>query len=172
MTARKAGTTVGSAERHSWHGFACVVLLAEEEAAQYEVVEHEGTSSAADDARVTRIAPERVAKTLLLRDHGRLRAAVIPASEHLDLHKARAAIRGTAALKLASEQEMREAFAMLEPGALPPFGLGVPEVVDRRLLGEATVLCGGGDHRHGLLIPPSEIVRLGHALVSDICRAR
>jgi Ala-tRNA(Pro) deacylase len=101
-----------------------------------------------------------------------LRAAVIPASERLDLHKAHALLGGTSHLRLASEDEIAQAFPAFDPGALPPFPglLLVPEVVDPRLLEHDRILCSGGDHRHSLLISPRALDRLGAPLVGDLCR--
>jgi Ala-tRNA(Pro) deacylase len=68
-------------------GLAAATAFLERQGAPYEVVEHEPTQSAAADARAAGMPPERVAKTVVLRDEKALRLAVIPASERLDMHK-------------------------------------------------------------------------------------
>jgi prolyl-tRNA editing enzyme YbaK/EbsC (Cys-tRNA(Pro) deacylase) len=109
---------------------------------------------------------------VLLHDHGGFRAVVIPASERLDLHKARMLLGASGHLRLASEDEIEREFPVLDPGALPPFSalLGLPEIMDKRLLGYDHVLCSGGDHRHALKVSPREIERLGDPLAADICQ--
>jgi prolyl-tRNA editing enzyme YbaK/EbsC (Cys-tRNA(Pro) deacylase) len=115
-----------------------------------------------------------MAKTVvLLHDRDGFRAAVIPASERLDLRKARALLHAGGHLRLASEEEIEREFPVFDAGAVPPFGalLATPEILDPRLLRYRSILCGGGDHRHTLKISPREIERLGEPLVADICEA-
>ena len=137
----------------------------------YEVVEHEESMSAAAEARATNRQLKQVAKTVVLRDATADVLAILPASERLDLRKARDVLGATRHLRLATEAEMAADFPMIEVGATPPIGPMTPkvEVVDPRLLEEARVLCPGGDHRHSILLDPREIVRVTSAEVADIC---
>ena len=118
-------------------------------------------------------ALECMAKMVMLHDHGGFRVAAIPASERVDLHKARAALGASAHLRLASEDEIESGFPAFDVGALPPFSalLGMPEILDQRLRRRHHVVCSGGDHRHSVKISPLEIERLGQPLVADICQA-
>lgn len=136
----------------------------------YEVVEHAQRFTAAAEARASGVEPHDAAKEVVLkRDDGYL-LAVIPASERLDMHKARELVEEGVELRLATEDEIGEGFPQFELGALPPFGpmLGVEEIVDRRLLDHVQVLCNAGDHRHSLRVDPSDLVRVGDARVADI----
>ena len=137
----------------------------------FEVVEHEQTFSATAEAEATGVEPDHAAKTMLLRDGGEYRLAVIPASHRLDLRKARDALAASGHLRLATEDEMADDFAAFEVGALPPLGPMLPatEIVDHRLLEHDRVLCSGGDHRHSVLVDPSDIVRAAEAKVADVC---
>jgi Ala-tRNA(Pro) deacylase len=138
---------------------------------RYEVVEHRATYTASAEARAAGVGPDEAAKTVLLRDDGGYRVAVIPASERLDLRKARELAGTGESLRLATEQEMASDFASFEVGALPPIGplLPAPEVLDRRLLDHERILFSGGDHRHGVLIDPNDLVQLTQAKVADVC---
>jgi Ala-tRNA(Pro) deacylase len=139
--------------------------------APYQVVEHRDTFAAADEAREAKIALDLTAKTVVLHDHDGFRLAVIPASERLDLRKARVLLGASGHLRLASEAEIEREFPVFDSGALPPFSalVGAPEILDRRLLEHEKVVCSGGDHRHTLIISPREIERLGKPLVADVC---
>jgi Ala-tRNA(Pro) deacylase len=119
---------------------------------------------------VTGMPPADVAKTVVLRDDEGVRLAVIPASHRLDLHKVKREL-GSRGLRLVSEQEMAGEFSDFEVGALPPFGpmFHALELVDERLLNHDRVLCGGGDHEHGVLVDPHDLVQAGQARVADIC---
>jgi Ala-tRNA(Pro) deacylase len=153
------------------HGFEAVEHFLERERAAYELIEHDETFAAAEEARVTGGVPEEMAKTVLLHDHSGFCAAVIPASERLDLEKARVLLAASGHLRLATEAEVAAEFPAFDAGALPPFSalLGTPEILDQRLLDHREIICSGGDHRHALRISPHEIKRLGQPLVADIC---
>jgi prolyl-tRNA editing enzyme YbaK/EbsC (Cys-tRNA(Pro) deacylase) len=136
----------------------------------YEVVEHEPTYRAEDDARAGGFDAAATAKTLVLVDHEEIRLAVIPANRRLDLDRTRRALGAGRHLRLASEAEIADAFPAFQVGALPPFvAERVPEVVDVHLLYRDRVLCGAGDHRHGLVLDPRDLVRLAQPRVADVC---
>jgi Ala-tRNA(Pro) deacylase len=151
-------------------GHAVVTEFLERHGVPYEVVEHERTQTAAAEARAAGMPPADVAKTVVLRDQEGVRLAVIPASHRLDLHKVKREL-GSKGLRLVTEQEMAEEFADFEVGAVPPFGpmFHALELVDERLLDHDRILCGGGDHEHGVLVDPHDLVKAGQARVADIC---
>jgi Ala-tRNA(Pro) deacylase len=136
----------------------------------HEVIEHERTISAAEEAAATHRRPEAVAKTVVLRDGKAFMLAVIPASERLDLHKVRELLGASKSLRFATEEEMAEDFPELEVGAVPPIGpmLSAAEVIDRRLLDEDRILCAGGDHRHSIVVDPRDVSRVAGATAADI----
>jgi Ala-tRNA(Pro) deacylase len=152
-------------------GYAAVTEFLEREGVPYEVVEHERTESAAEEARAAGVPPSDVAKTVVLRDEEGVRLVVIPASERVDMHKVKEEL-GSKGLRLLTEQEMAEEFADFEVGAAPPFGPMLPalELVDRRLLEHDRILCSAGDHEHGVLVDPQDLVRVGQARLADVCR--
>jgi Ala-tRNA(Pro) deacylase len=151
-------------------GHAAVTEFLEGEGVSYEVVEHERTQTAVAEARAAGMPPTDVAKTVVLRDEAGVRLAVIPSSERLDMHKVRREL-GSKGLRLVTEHEMAEEFDGFEVGAVPPFGpmFQALELVDRRLLEHGRILCGGGDHEHGVLVDPRDLVQAGRARVADIC---
>jgi Ala-tRNA(Pro) deacylase len=151
-------------------GHAAVTEFLERAGVPYEVVKHERTQTAAAEARAAGVPPADVAKTVVLRDQEGLRLAVIPASYRLDLHKVKREL-GSKGLRLVTEQEMEQEFSDFEVGAVPPFGpmFHALELVDERLLDHDRILCGGGDHEHGVLVDPHDVVRASQARVADIC---
>jgi Ala-tRNA(Pro) deacylase len=152
-------------------GVQLVSRYLEEAGVAHDVVEHRATYSAIEEARVTRQEPRHTAKTLLLRDRDGWRLAVLPANRRLDVERARRLLGGTSHLRLATEDEMREAFPSFEVGALPPVGpmLPLPEVLDVRLLYHDAVVCAGGDHRHAVRLDPRDLVRIAEPRVGDLC---
>jgi Ala-tRNA(Pro) deacylase len=153
-------------------GLAAVTEFLERRGVPYEVVEHERTQSAAEEARAAGMAPANAAKTVVLSDQDGLRLAVIPASERLDLHKVKNAL-GSRGLRLATEEEMAERLERIEVGAVPPFGsmFQALELMDERLLSQDRILCSGGDHEHSILVDPRDVIQAGEARVADICEA-
>lgn len=139
---------------------------------EYELIEHEPTTSAAAEARTTHFPPSEVAKTIILYEDGGRVIVAIPSSERLDLHKLRDVLGAGRALRLADESEIAREFPMLEVGAVPPFGPIMPaaEVIDAGLMRAERILCPAGDHRHSVLVDPREVVRMGAAKTADICQ--
>jgi Ala-tRNA(Pro) deacylase len=137
----------------------------------YELIEHEVTMSAAEEARATHWTPEQVAKTVVLHDGGVYAIAAIPGSDRLDLHKLRAMLGASRHLRLASEEEIARDFPALEVGAIPPFGPMVPavEVIDSTLARQSRIVCPAGDHRHSVLVDPRTVIELMDAKTGDIC---
>src|SRR5512139_3050506 len=118
------------------HGLEAVRHYLEREGVQCEVVSHEDTFAATREAEAAGVGAHQTAKTVLLHDHSGFCAAVIPASERLDLHKVRELLGASGHLRLATEEEMEQEFGVFDVGALPPFAglLATPEVLDRRLM--------------------------------------
>jgi Ala-tRNA(Pro) deacylase len=151
-------------------GHAAVTEFLEREGVPFEVVEHERTQTAAAEAAAAGLAPADAAKTVVLRDQEGIRLAVIPASHRLDMHKVKRELESKG-LRLVTEHEMAAEFGDFEVGAVPPFGpmFHALELVDERLLDHDRILCGGGDHEHGVLVDPRDMVRAAQARVADIC---
>jgi len=144
----------------------------EEAGVDFDVLEHAHTERAADEAAALGIAPEEVAKTLvLIAASGNVRA-VLAASERIDLHKV-AAVLGVGGKKvhLASEDDLAREYADFELGAVPPFGgRGDRVIVDERLAGRDSVVLEAGSHHRSVRLKAADLVRLARAQVADICR--
>ncbi|HEX6024269.1 MAG TPA: YbaK/EbsC family protein [Solirubrobacter sp.] len=151
------------------HGVGFVTRFLEQAGVSCEVVEHEPVYTAADEAAATHADERYTAKTLVLHDREGWRVAVLPANHRLDLDKARRLLGGTRHLRLATEEEMAEAFPAFDPGAMPPVGAQLPEVVDVRLLYRDTIVCAGGDHTHSIRLDPRDLLKLAEPRVGDIC---
>src|ERR687896_159981 len=153
------------------HGIELVRRYLQEVGIAHDVVDHRATYSAIEEAPAAGGEPRPTAKTLLLHDRDGWRIAVVPANRRLDIERARRLLAGTSHLRLATEDEMREAFPSFDVGALPPVGpmLPLPEVVDVRLLYRDAVLCAGGDHRHAVRLDPRDLLRIAEPRVGDLC---
>jgi Ala-tRNA(Pro) deacylase len=147
-------------------------LLTEAEV-PYEVLPHGRTMRAADEAAVLRLPAEEVAKTVVLLTPDKRVRVVIPASERLDLDKARAALGDGTGVSLASEQRLSIDYPMFELGAVPPLGgpSGDRILVDRRVAERGSVVFEAGSHDESIRIGTGDLLRLSRADVVDVCDA-
>jgi Ala-tRNA(Pro) deacylase len=139
----------------------------------YEVLEHAHTERAADEAAALGVAPEEVAKTLVLTTPGGNLRAVLPASERLDLPKV-ADLLGVGHKKvlLATEDDLKRDYPDFDLGAVPPLGgkEGDQVIVDSRLAARDSVVLEAGSHERSVRLKAADLVRLSGAQVADICK--
>jgi Ala-tRNA(Pro) deacylase len=135
----------------------------------FDLIEHRRTETAGDEARAIGVPPDEVAKTVVLASGERYVRAVVPATEHLDLHKVRQLL-GDKKARLASEAELVLAYPMYELGAVPPFGgpAGDRVLFDRRLAQHDSVVLEAGSHNESLRLKTADLVSLTDAEVEDI----
>jgi prolyl-tRNA editing enzyme YbaK/EbsC (Cys-tRNA(Pro) deacylase) len=152
------------------YGIEAVTRVLEQRGVRFEVVEHDATYSAVAEARAAAANPDATAKTLALHDRDGYRMAVVPASERLDVRRAREVLGASHHLRLATERELQRDFPAFDLGALPPFGtVPLPEVVDVRLLRHERIVCSGGEHRRSVMLDALDLVRITEPRVADIC---
>ncbi|MGZ8783828.1 MAG: aminoacyl-tRNA deacylase, partial [Gaiellaceae bacterium] len=116
------------------------------------------------------VPPEHVAKTVVLTTVEGYVRAVVAASDHLDLNKARRLLGGDKQARLATEAELVFAYPMYELGAVPPFGVPAGDRVlfDQRLAERDSVLLEAGSHKESLRIKTADLLALTKAEVADI----
>lgn len=147
-----------------------VELYLQQQGIDYEVTVHEPRYTAASEAIASGTEPYHAAKAVALRDGDGYRLAVLRASDRLDLHKVRTCLDLDSRLRFATERELSADFPDFEVGAIPPFGtmLGIPEIIDKRVLKGDRVLCSGGDHTHSVVVSPSDMARAADCLIADV----
>ena len=135
----------------------------------YELIDHARTTTAAAEARVLRVAPHEVAKTVVLTTPDGFVRAVVSASDRLDLGKLRG-ILGTKDVELATEAVLAGAYPEFELGAVPPLtgGDGDRVLVDRRLSENEWVVLEAGTHEQSLRLRTSDLVELTEAWLVDL----
>jgi Ala-tRNA(Pro) deacylase len=149
-----------------------VTRFLDEAGVDFDVLDHAHTERAADEAAALGIAPEEVAKTLVLvAPTGNVRA-VLAASERVDVRKV-AAVLGVGGKKvhLASEDDLARDYSDFELGAVPPFGGPDDDVlVDEELAARDSVVLEAGTHERSVRLKAADLVRLTKAQVADIRR--
>jgi Ala-tRNA(Pro) deacylase len=138
----------------------------------FDVLEHAHTERAEDEAAELGVAPEEVAKTLVLATPSGNVRAVLPASERLDLHKVSDLLEAPhKQVHLASEEDLAREYADFELGAVPPFGgKKDPVILDSRLAEHDSVVLEAGTHEQSVRLKTADLLRLSKARVADISK--
>ena len=139
----------------------------------HDVLEHEHTERAADEAKALGVAAEEVAKTLVLAGPGGNVRAVLPASERIDLGKVADLLEAAhKEVHLATEDDMKRDYPDFDLGAVPPFGgrEGDRVIIDVRLAERDSLVLEAGSHERSVRLKTVDLVRLTQAQVADICK--
>ena len=112
----------------------------------FDVIEHRQTDSTLETCEAAHIPGDRMAKSILLEDDDSYLMAVIPATHRLQLDHLNETTGRQ--LELAREDELVEAFADCELGAVPPTGeaYGIRTIVDAHLITQPDIYFETGDH--------------------------
>ena len=143
----------------------------EDAGVDYELLPHEHTESAADEAKALGVTLEEVGKTIVLATPAGYVRAVLPASGRLDLHKVRDLLGAGKRVRLAGEEELARDYAEFELGAVSPFGGARRDrvLLDRRLAARESLVLEAGSHEQSIRLRTADLVRLAAAEVVDIC---
>jgi Ala-tRNA(Pro) deacylase len=136
----------------------------------YELLPHAHTESALAEAEALGVAPDDVAKTLVVKlPEGYVRA-VVPASARLDLRKLRAIHGGGRhSVHLATEEDLRRDYPQFELGAVPPIGgRSDPVVVDPKVANRESIVIEAGSHDESLRLAATDLIHVTRAAVTDI----
>lgn len=138
------------------------------EGIEHELIPHPYVGTARDEALEVGLA--EVAKTIVVAGPNGFVRTILPAGERLDLHRLAQVLGTGRELRLASEEELADAYPMFELGAIPPFaGPCDRTVVDRRLAGRDWIVIDAGSHERSVRLRTRDVVRLAAAQIADIC---
>ena len=136
----------------------------------YEILEHERTDRAVDEAATLGLEPHDVAKTIVLTTGDRNVRVVLPASERIDMHKLRELLDAGKELHLLSEDALEKGYPEFELGAVPPVGGREDDmIIDHRLAARRSVVFEAGSHGHSVRVEASDLVSLAGGRVADVC---
>jgi Ala-tRNA(Pro) deacylase len=136
----------------------------------YELLPHAHTESALAEAEALGVAPDDVAKTLVVKVPEGYVRVVVPASARVDLKKVRELHGGGKhTVHLASEDDLRRDYPEFELGAVPPIGgRHDPVIVDPKVAERESVVIEAGTHDESLRIAAADLLQLTGAPVTDI----
>jgi len=132
---------------------------------KYVSISHSQAFTAMEVAESAHVQGKEMAKTVILNVDGRLRMAVLPAIQKVDLELLRREL-GAASVELALEQEFRSDFPGCEVGAMPPFGnlFGLEVLVEPRLAADREIAFNAGSH--------TELIRMAYQDFERLVRPR
>src|SRR5918993_793155 len=138
----------------------------------YDVIPHEHTESAADEARALGLSLDGVAKTLVVETpQGNVRA-VLPASERISTAKL-AEVLGERrkSIHLLPEESLRSEYPEFEFGAIPPIGGAHRDrvIVDTHVTDHDSIVLEAGSHDESIRIATEDLIRLADAKIAEIC---
>lgn len=144
--------------------------------AVYQLQQHAPMTAAAEAARLHRVSPRCVAKSVLVRVDGELAMVVVPANYRVVLGSLRQAL-GASRIELARERQFQYRFPRCEPGAMPPFGHLFGFIAYAAPLFDTAhdILFKAGSHAESVRMPFAEFRRLAHfdpigADAMELCR--
>jgi Ala-tRNA(Pro) deacylase len=139
---------------------------------RFEVLPHERSETALEEAAALGISAGEVLKVVVLNVETGHALAVLPASRRLDLQLTRTALDDPHAT-LASETEIQGVFPEFEPGALPalPSLLHIPVVIDHLVLFHRKVTFAAGIQRESVRLATEQLLRGGTVTIAPISRS-
>ena len=135
----------------------------------YETRTHPLTYTAGQTASASNTSRGEMAKTVIVNADGLLRMAVLPADSMLNLHHLQWVTRSEN-MRLATEDEFKDAFPGCELGAMPPFGglFGLPVFCDTRLEYNEFIEFNGGTHTETIRMAFDDFKRLAKPTMVDL----
>ncbi len=149
-----------------------LTAVLDEAGVDYELLSHEHTERAADEAQALGLPPTAVAKTLVLAAPEGYVRTVLSASERLDLRKVRDHVEGGKRIHLATEDDLKRDYPEFDLGAVPPFGGSRRDrvLVDARLAEQKSVVLEAGLHNQSVRLKTADLLKLTDAQVADISK--
>ena len=137
---------------------------------EYELVQHERTDRAVDEAASLGLPPDEIAKTIVVTTGAENLRVLVPASERVDMHKLRDVLEAGKELHLLTEEALGSEYPEFDLGAVPPLGGRRDGVIlDRRLAGLADIVFEAGAHDRSARVKAGDLVTLAQARVADVC---
>jgi Ala-tRNA(Pro) deacylase len=139
--------------------------------APFQVQRHALAYTAQEVAASEHVPGKMVAKVVIVIADGRMAMIVLPAPYTVDTGRAAWVLKAKE-VRLAREDEFRDAFPDCEVGAMPPFGnlYDVPVYVDKALAEDETIVFRAGSHTETMSVKYADFHRLVQPKVGEFAR--
>jgi Ala-tRNA(Pro) deacylase len=128
----------------------------------YESSTHSRSYTAQGTAQAQHVSGKRLAKVVIvIADNSKLIMAVVPANCRVDLDKL-GKLLDTHLIRLATEEEFKDAFPECEVGAMPPLGniYHLDVWMDESMRGQPTISFNAGTHAETIQMSLADFERL------------
>ena len=136
--------------------------------AKYDLIEHREAFTSQEEAAAAHVSGWSWAKVVIVKEREGLAMAVLPACCAIEMDRLKGVI-GRGEVRLASVEEMLQAFPGCELGAIPPFGrlFGVSTFAEEALVNQRDIAMPTGDHRTAIRMRATEYLRLAEPQVGQ-----
>lgn len=135
---------------------------------EYSITMHNKVVTMADVERTLGISYDQMAKTLIVDVKGELYEVVLQGNDRMDRRKLAECLKTSRKdIDFPSKGVIEEKLG-IEVGGIPPFGLGLPVVVDQKLTALDFVYCGCGSVTSTLKIKVKDLVEVANAQIADV----
>lgn len=143
----------------------------DENKVEYVTIRHSPAYTAQKIAAAAHIPGREVAKTVMVNMDGKMAMAVLRATDQVDLDLLRGAAKAKS-VKLATEDDFKDAFKGVELGAMPPFGnlYGMDVYADEALTKDEQIAFNAGSHTELLQLDYADFERLAKPKVANFSR--
>lgn len=127
----------------------------------YSLITHQKAFTARQIAAQSHVAPQELAKSVIVKLDNELAMVVLPASHHVNI-AALATATGAGTARLAHESDFKRCFPDCEVGAMPPFGnlYNIPVIVDESLTKDKEIAFNCGSHEELLRMSYEDFAKL------------
>jgi Ala-tRNA(Pro) deacylase len=135
----------------------------------YQSCSHSRAYTAQGTAQAQHLSGKRLAKVVIVvADDKKLVMAVVPASYRVDLDKL-GQLLNTSRVRLATEEEFRDAFPECELGAMPPLGniYHLDVLVDESLKSHPDIAFNAGTHSETIQMSFADFEQLVHPWIAS-----
>lgn len=124
----------------------------------FEVVPHAQAFTSISEARALGVSADEVVKSVVLHTNSGYALVAVPGYRRVDMKLVEAAV-GDKHIRLATEEELAEAFPDFELGALPPLGslLGVQVYADPEVMAHETVVFAAGTQTESVKVRTGDV---------------
>jgi len=135
---------------------------------KYYGISHSQAFTSEDISRTAHIPVKELAKTVMVKVDGKLKMAVVPASDMVSIKKLKKLL-GAEKVVLAEEEDFKDFFPLCETGAMPPFGnlYDIEVIAALRLTEDKNIAFNAGSHRELLKMEYKDYEKLVRPKILD-----
>lgn len=135
---------------------------------KFEALRHKEAFTAQEVAAAQHVPGDEMAKVVIVKAGSKMGMLVLSATHKVDFKKVKQ-ILGTGEVRLATENEFKNAFPDCEVGAMPPFGsfYNMPVLADRSLGKSKEIIFRAGSHKDTVRMKLEDYAKLEKPVIVE-----